>query len=448
MPTNKFHYIWMGRMPAGKYEDSFKNGPNALAEQLKQYVMDVKERAENAPNPQDQEIIMWVPEDLIEGIKEAGLLDPSITLKPVEDLYKNAKHLSQEERENLEATVDLLGTHNAYASQKDILSAAILEEHGGFFLDTTTAIDSVEQLINNQPQDVWFPRITQEAEKMYDGEPVILPDVWAMYNPTPGDGTFKGMLNSYVQRCQFYFPEHFGGVDVDLAKTLDSNGDSKSGYSVDGEDSYGKGVEIMSNPQTRDDLIGQTAIFSFLDGLNKTKGPLTDERMRELSSFAKPAAEGKKVEELGIEKFHRGMWRNQAVADIIEERIEERIIQEPRLRAQVEVSLPSQDRPHLFKASGSGLENFKLKYQALKGDYLKTEILKSFAEKLSSISDEKVLDHFVQDFKKSTDYKVLAKGQDLTTRLFSLQTDSQKKVEELIENKKAELEEPKSSLSH
>src|SRR5687767_8372830 len=121
MPTNKFHYIWMGRLPAGKYEDSFKNGPNALAQQLKEYVMDMKSRAENAPNPQDQEIIMWVPEDLIEGIKELGLLDPTITLKPVEDLYK-AKHLNPEERGKLKTTVDLLGEHNAYASQKDIPS--------------------------------------------------------------------------------------------------------------------------------------------------------------------------------------------------------------------------------------------------------------------------------------------------------------------------------------
>ncbi|HDV5711201.1 TPA: hypothetical protein RJD49_002936 [Legionella pneumophila] len=447
MPTNKFHYIWMGRMPTGKYEDSFKNGPNALAEQLKQHVMDVKERAANSANPQDQEIIMWVPEDLIAGIKEAGLLDPSITLKPVEDMYKNAKHLSKAERKNLESTVDLLGSHNAYASQKDILSAAILEEHGGFFLDTTTAIDSVEHLINNQPKDVWFPRISKTAEKMYDGEPVILPDVWAMYNPTPGEGTFKGMLNSYVQRCQFYFPDHFDGVDVDLAKTLDVNGDAKSGYTVNGEDSYGKGPEIMTTPKARDDLIGQTAIFSFLDGLNKTKGPLTDERMCELSTFARPAAEGKKVDELGLEKFHRGMWRNQAVADVIEERVAERVIAQPKLQVQAEVSLPEQDRFHLFKASGSGFENFKLKYQALKGDHLKTEILKDFAEKLSAISDKETLDHFVQDFKKSTDYQILAKGQGITTRLLSLDTDSQKKVEELIENKETEIEARK-SLSH
>lgn len=431
----------MGRLPTGKYEDSFKNGPNALAKQLKEYVMDIKRnKAANTANPQDQEIIMWVPEALIEGIKEAGVLDPGITLKPVEDIYRDAKHLSEEERENLKTTVDLLGDHNAYASQKDILSAAILEEHGGFFLDTTTAVDSIEHLVNNQPQDVWFPRISNDAAKMYDGEPVILPDIWALYNPRPGGGTFKGMLNSYVQRCQYYYPERFEGAPVDLNQTKNSYGDLKSGYTVGGENSYGKGSELMSDPKARDDLIGQTAIFSFLDGLNQTKGPLTDERMRELSSYAESAPEGKKIDGLGLEKYHRGMWRNQAVADIVEERAEERAANANRQDKQLAASLPVQDRFHLFKVNASDFENFKLKYQSLKGDHLKRDILSDFAEKLSEISDKEALDHFVEDFKNSTDYKVLATGQGLVTKLFSLETSSQKKVEEMIKAREAEID--------
>ncbi|WP_133127669.1 hypothetical protein [Legionella nagasakiensis] len=440
MPTNKFHYIWMGRLPTGKHEDSFKDGPNTLAQQLRKYIKDVKERTPDSPNPQDQEIIMWVPEALIEGIKEAGLLDPDITLKPIEDLYKNAKHLTKKEIENLETTVELLGEHNAYASQKDILSAAILEEYGGYFLDTTTSIDSVEHLINNQPKDVWFPRITEEAAKRYDGVTVILPDVWALYNPTPGGGTFKAMAASYVQRCQFYFPDKFEGVTFDMDKARDPYGDLKSGYFS--EESYGQGSAIMASPD-RDELIGQTAIFSFLDGLNQTKGPLTDARMRELSSYAEEAPEGKKVVELGLEKFHRGLWRKQAIADAAEERREERIREqrEERVETQMQQTAPPPtNRYHMFTVQGSDFANFKAKYQSLKGDALKHQIISDFEKKLSEITDRKTLDHFVADFKKSTAYEILSKGQGLTTRLFSLDTTSKIKIDNIVKDKERELD--------
>lgn len=248
------------------------------------------------------------------------------------------------------------------------------------------------------------------------------------------------MLNSYVQRCQYYYPERFEGAPVDLNQTKNSYGDLKSGYTVGGENSYGKGSELMSDPKARDDLIGQTAIFSFLDGLNQTKGPLTDERMRELSSYAESAPEGKKIDGLGLEKYHRGMWRNQAVADIVEERAEERAANANRQDKQLAASLPVKDRFHLFKVNASDFENFKLKYQSLKGDHLKRDILSDFAEKLSEISDKEALDHFVEDFKNSTDYKVLATGQGLVTKLFSLETSSQKKVEEMIKAREAEID--------
>ncbi|PWY57583.1 hypothetical protein DGG96_00340 [Legionella qingyii] len=316
MATNKFHYIWMGRLPTGKHEDSFKNGPNALAQQLKEYVMNTKKnRDADDPNPQDQEIIMWVPEDLIGGIKEAEYLDPDITLKPIEDLYKNAKHLTEEERENLKKTVDLLGENNAYSAQKDILEAAILEEYGGYYLDTTSTVRSIEYLINNQPQDIWFPRVTEEDQKYYDEDTFILPDVWAMYNPTPGEGTCKAMLNGYVERCQFYFPEHLERIQLDVEAFK-----ARSGYEYQ---SYGAGSQIMSS-NSRDDLIGHLVIFSLYDGLNQTRGPLTNALLCKLSSFAEDAPGGKHIEEFGIEKFHRGTWRQQAIADNIVERIEER----------------------------------------------------------------------------------------------------------------------------
>lgn len=169
----RFHYIWMGRSPVGlNLEGAFKDGPNALAKQL-QHLSNPQNRKSNSPNPLDQEIILWMPANLIQEIQQSQVLDPSITLKPVEDFYKEATHFSAREKENLQRAVDVLGEHNAYASQKDIFSAAILEEYGGYFLDTTTHIDSIEHLITEPPQDVWFPRISTYGTIEHDGLEVI-----------------------------------------------------------------------------------------------------------------------------------------------------------------------------------------------------------------------------------------------------------------------------------
>ena len=458
MPTNKFHYIWMGRMPTGRHENNFKSGPNALAQELKDYTFNTN-RLEYKQNPQDQEIIMWVPEDLISSIKESGILDPTITIKPVEDLFNSAKYLSLEEREKLKTTVNTLGEHHAYVSQKDILSAAILEEHGGYFLDTTTTVDSVELLISKQPEDVWFPRVTQEASKIYNNETVILPEVWALYNPTPGGGTFRGMMNSYAQRCQFYFSEPFEGSKVDLKKTENIDVTTKSGYDLYGNKSQGSGRQIMMIPELRDKLIGETVIFSLLDGLNQTKGPLTDERMRELSSLSQQTEnEAEKIYDMGIEKFHKGMWRNAAVADTIDHSLEEkRVLKQETRQQQSEpallttnmdalLPLPSQDREHLFKVKPSNSNIYKLKYQSLKGDLLKTQILRDFVKNLTNISDIDMLNHFVADFKKSNDYKVLSSGQGLATKVFLLETTSQQTVEKLVEKRTAEIKSHKSNI--
>jgi DrrA-like phosphatidylinositol 4-phosphate binding protein len=480
MPSNKFHYIWMGNYPGGKYEGAFKDSPNALAKQLRECMMEAKERKKNEPNPQDQEIIMWVPRELIDKIKESKLLDPDITLKPIEDIY-DSKRLSKKEKQNLKTTIDLLGEHKAYASQKDLLLTAILEEYGGHLFDTTTSIGSIRTLMNHQPDDVWFPRITNEAEKMYNDEAVILPDIWALYSPAPGDGTFKAMQNSYIERCQFYFPEAFQDKVEEKSKP------EKSGYTYE----YGAGAEIMRSPQKRDIFIGDTAIFSFLDGLDQTKGPLTDARMRELSSFAAPTEEGinirtKKIEELGLLKAHKGMWRNNAKPD---EKVSKEILPPiPAVEIKPEAIAPPSSTPavevrqealsipavevkqeevvspapaveikqkqqnlssvkndwHFFKVEASQFKDFPIKYEALKGDILKDQIIKDFEERLSLISDKDTLDRFVRDFKTSNCYKVLATPQGVASKLLSsvsnVPTSSTDRVEKIIKAKESQLQ--------
>ncbi|PWY57582.1 hypothetical protein DGG96_00335 [Legionella qingyii] len=69
-----------------------------------------------------------------------------------------------------------------------------------------------------------------------------------------------------------------------------------------------------------------------------------------------------------------------------------------------------------------------------------------FENKLSKIKDRETLEHFVTDFKKSSSYAILSKGQDLVTRMFSLDTDSVSKVEDMIQAQKSEQEGQKLSM--
>ena len=438
----KFHYVWMGRSPIGsRHENAFKEGPNDLARQLNELAQN-KNRKPGSPNPLDQEIIMWIPEALMLNVKNSGALDPSITLQPIEHLYKNAKHLSKEERVNLEKTVTLLGEHRAYASQKDILSAAILEEYGGYFLDTTTKIDSFEKLVANKPNDVWFPRISDEGGTAYDGSMVIVPDIWALYSPNPGEGTFKGMVDSYIQRCQYYFPHHFDIDTFDESKIQiefeDGYKEPKSGYQF-GASGSGPSIMLLGS---RDDFIGITAIHSFLDGLYQKRGALTDEIMKQLSSSATTTAEGKEISEKGIQKKHAGLWRDQQVVQDIEERSDRRSLLRPIQLGTENIKKEQQqtkDRFHAFKVKTSSFRELKIRYQGMKGDALKQKILSSLQEKLETIQDVSELEHYVNDFKASEDYKVLTTPQGVMSRIFQNQTGSKGQVEDILQKKRQTL---------
>jgi len=442
----KFHYIWMGRSPIdSEHENAFKEGPNGLARQLNELAQN-KDREPGSLNPLDQEIIMWVPEALILNINNSGALDPNITLKPIEYLYGNARHLSKEERVNLKETVNLLGKYCAYAAQKDILSAAVLEEYGGYFLDTTTQVDSIESLTKNRTNEVWFPRISDEAGTTYDGSMTIIPDIWALYNPNPGEGTFKGMVDSYIQRCQYYFPDHFNIDKFDEIKIEFEDGteETKTGYQFGDS---GTGPHIMVSG-SREYFIGVTAIHSFLDGLYQKRGDLTDEIMKQLSSLSTSTTtvegeeKGKEIRERGIQKKHAGLWRDQQVVQGIEERSVRQNLphRTPRnVEDRAEEQQQTKNRFHAFKVEASSFRELKTRYQGMKGDALKQKILSSLQEKLKTIHDVSQLDHYVKDFKASEDYKVLTTPQGVISRIFQNQTDNKRQVESILQKKKQAL---------
>ena len=467
MPTNKFHYIWMGSV-LPKYEDAFKDGPNDLARQLRELINHSNDGAVTPQNnPQNQEIIMWVPEDIIDDIRERNLLDPLITLKPIEDIYQNSKHLKRDELDKLKRSVDVLGDHKAYSAQKDVLSAAILEEHGGYYFDTTTQIESISSLMDNQPNEIWLPTIMihnthyDGSEYDYHGklsyytsyvkrgkestfsEPAYIPDVWALHSSKPGQGFFRSMMNNYTQKCQYYFPEAFDNKHISeslYTMSLDGHSMPKSGYMLGDE---GSGTQIMQNHE-RDTFIGQLVIYSLLDAVTHKYGSPSDEVMENLSSPAMDKSDHKLVESMGVKKFHNGIWRTSEVTTRMDHSISTYAIQEPV--AQIEVATEkSQDRTHLLPVRAAGFKDIKLKYQQMRGDALKREIISDFRKQIAEIDSIEALNLFVKDFKSSVSYDVLKTGQGVASKLGVREPGSVETINSIVREKALDLEQAKST---
>lgn len=90
-------------------------------------------------------------------------------------------------------------------------------------------------------------------------------------------------------------------------------------------------------------------------------------------------------------------------------------------------------REHRYTASTENFKNVKEKYQQMRGDALKTEILADFKDKLAEATDEQSLKQIVAELKGKDEYKILAKGQGLTTQLLGLKTSSVSAFEKMVE---------------
>jgi len=96
-------------------------------------------------------------------------------------------------------------------------------------------------------------------------------------------------------------------------------------------------------------------------------------------------------------------------------------------------------RFHAFKASADSLS---AKYEGLSGDFLKSKILLDFKEKLENTSSKNELQDVVRDIKSSEEYKVLSKGQGVTTRFFNLKTSSVKAFEDMVKEQEKNVDLP------
>lgn len=93
-------------------------------------------------------------------------------------------------------------------------------------------------------------------------------------------------------------------------------------------------------------------------------------------------------------------------------------------------------------------QNFKQQYQNQRGDYLKTNILNDFKEKIENTSSPTELDNLIKELERSTEYKVLAKAQGIVTRIFGGETSSIKAFKEMIVEKKDEFNVSDNSIQH
>lgn len=89
----------------------------------------------------------------------------------------------------------------------------------------------------------------------------------------------------------------------------------------------------------------------------------------------------------------------------------------------------------------------KEKYLFQKGDFLKTNILEEFKKQIEELPKEN-FDIRVNELKKSAEYQVLAKAQGLWTQTFGGKTSSVEAFDKMISERKAQFDEPNSSIQH
>jgi effector protein DrrA/SidM len=89
-------------------------------------------------------------------------------------------------------------------------------------------------------------------------------------------------------------------------------------------------------------------------------------------------------------------------------------------------------REHRYTATAENFKDLKDKYQGVRGDALKTEILSNFKDKLAEATDKASLDKIVKQLKSSDEYTILKTGQGRTTQLLGLKTSSVVAFEKMI----------------
>jgi len=95
-------------------------------------------------------------------------------------------------------------------------------------------------------------------------------------------------------------------------------------------------------------------------------------------------------------------------------------------------AIPTQGRSHGFTVNGQDFKNLKDQFKDWKGDHLKSEILESFRKDIENVTSLPELEAVKKQIKSSAEYKVLATGQGLFTKITGIQTTSQKTLEAMF----------------
>lgn len=101
---------------------------------------------------------------------------------------------------------------------------------------------------------------------------------------------------------------------------------------------------------------------------------------------------------------------------------------------------PLEGRSHGFAVNAENFPGLKEKFQDIKGDYLKTSILSDLQSKIENTSSKEELADLKQEIKQSPEYKVLATGQGLFTKITGIKTSSVKELESMLDEQENNIE--------
>lgn len=123
-------------------------------------------------------------------------------------------------------------------------------------------------------------------------------------------------------------------------------------------------------------------------------------------------------------------------------------------RVSIQKALPNYEhatifhltRDHINTVTTAGMsEDFRNRYQTIKGDALKTAILFDFKHRIEKVDTLAALQELANDFKKTEEYEILEKrqGAKWLNYIPGLKTDSVRAFEAMIDEKKQALQTPK-----
>ena len=101
---------------------------------------------------------------------------------------------------------------------------------------------------------------------------------------------------------------------------------------------------------------------------------------------------------------------------------------------------PLEGRKHGFEVDSSKFPELHEKFQDIKGDYLKTKILDDFQSRIENTSSKEELSQLKDELLNSPEYKVLATGQGLFTKLTGKKTSSVKEFESMLKEQESNIE--------